>query len=100
MEGRPVDRSGDAASLAALAGRHERSFATFAAFARRAHDEGRLDDTYLDAWGMRQTLGGTILHVVLHDAVHRGDVLHILARLGLPDLPEGDPLEWEHERGA
>lgn len=97
MDGRPIERSRDARSLAALADRHERSCAAFAAFARRVRDEGRLDDTFVDEAGMRWTLGGAIAHVVLHDAQHRGEVLHILRRLGVPDLPEGDPLEWEHE---
>jgi uncharacterized damage-inducible protein DinB len=26
---------------------------------------------------------------------HRGEVLHMLSRLGLTDLPEGDLLSWE-----
>ncbi len=100
MEGRPVERSGEAASLDAMADRHERAYAGFAAFARRAHDDGRLDDTFVDGWGVRQAIGSTIAHVILHDAQHRADVLHILQRLGVPGLPEGDPQEWEHRRDA
>ncbi len=99
MEGQPLDRSREAASLDALAGRHERAYAGFAAFARRVHDDGRLDDTFVDGWGVRQSFGGTLAHVILHDAQHRADVLHILQRLGVADLPEGDPQEWEHRRG-
>jgi hypothetical protein len=28
---------------------------------------------------------------------HRGEVLHMLARLGLTELPEGDLLGWEEQ---
>ena len=31
--------------------------------------------------------------------LHRGEVLHMLQRLGVPDLPDGDPQEWEHLTG-
>ena len=39
--------------------------------------------------------GGTITHVITHNMHHRGEVLHMLSRLGLTDLPEGDLLSWE-----
>jgi uncharacterized damage-inducible protein DinB len=97
MTGQPVDGSGDDGSLAALLDRHARAYATFASFARRIRDEGRLDDTYPDPddEDVRLSFGGTILHVILHNAQHRGEALHMLERLGMPKLPEGNPLEWE-----
>ncbi len=89
-----AERQGDAPrddrSLAALVDRHEHSHAAFAAFARRVRDERRLDDTFVDYFGGRMMFGGAIVHVVLHDAEHRGEALHILERLGVPDLPEVD----------
>src|SRR5689334_10225121 len=48
MLGQPIDRSRGDRSLAALRDRHERAYATFAAFARRTRDEQRLDDTFVD----------------------------------------------------
>jgi uncharacterized damage-inducible protein DinB len=36
-----------------------------------------------------------IIHAIQHNAQHRGEVLHMLERLGVPNLPEGNPLEWE-----
>jgi len=90
-----MDRSNR--SLEGLMARHERAQAAFAAVARRARDEGRLDDTYRDHFGEPTTLGGTILHVPYHNVEHRSEALHILQRLGVPDLPEIDPLLWEHE---
>ena len=100
MAERPADAQPDDRSLAALIDRHERSSAAFATVARRVRDEQRLNDTFLDPWTgstTRRTFGGAIVHVVLHNTQHRGEALHILERLGVPDLPEGDPLEWEDE---
>jgi hypothetical protein len=96
MAERPVDIQPDDRSLAALIERHERSYATFAT--RRLRDEHRLDDTYVDHFAARRTLGGTILHVVvLLNTEHRSEALHILERLGVPDLPEVDHGLWDHE---
>jgi len=44
------------------------------------------------------TFGGAIVHVVLHNAEHRTEALHILERVGAPDLPEVDHGLWDHER--
>lgn len=101
MAGQPADAQRDDRSLAALVDRHERSYAAFAAFARRVRDEQRLDDTFVDHFGGRMTFGAAVLHVVLHDAEHRGEALHILERLGVPDLPEVDHGLWDQTaRGA
>jgi uncharacterized damage-inducible protein DinB len=101
MAGQPVQRVGDDDSPAALRGRHERAYAAFATLARRVRDEGRLDDTFVDHFGAPMTFGGAIIHVVLHDAEHRTEALHILSRVGLPDVPEVDHGLWDHlARGA
>lgn len=93
--GQPVDAERDDRSLAALIDRHERSYAAFAAFARRVRDEGRLDETFVDHFGGHISFAGPVLHVVLHDAEHRAEALHILERLGMPDLPELDHALWD-----
>ncbi len=77
----------------------------FAALARRITDEGRLDDLWTDVLDdppRPKTFGGAIAHVLTHSMHHRGEVLHLLQRLGVPDLPEGDVLSWEDavRRGA
>ena len=97
MAERPVDAQRDDRSPAALIDRHERSYATFATLSRRLRDEQRLDDTFVDHFAARKTFGGTVLHVVLHDAEHRTEALHILERLGVPDLPEVDHGLWDYE---
>jgi uncharacterized damage-inducible protein DinB len=44
------------------------------------------------------TFGGAILHVVLHNAEHRTEVLYMLERLGVADLPEIDHELWDFKR--
>jgi uncharacterized damage-inducible protein DinB len=97
MTGQPVDTQRDDRSLPALIDRHESSYATFATLSRQLRDEQRLDDTFVDHYAVRKSFGGTILHVALHNAEHRTEALHILERLGVPDLPELDHGLWDYE---
>ncbi len=91
-----ADAHPDDRSLAALIDHHECSSAAFAGTARRLRDEGRLGDTYADHYAVRKSFGGTILMVVEHNEGHRTEVLHILERLGVPDVPEVDLGVWEY----
>lgn len=101
MAGQPVDAQSDGRSLAALIDRHERSYPAFAILARRLQDEQRLEETFTDYFGEPMRFSGAIVHVVLHNAEHRTEALHILERLGVPDLPRVDHGLWEHlSRGA
>jgi uncharacterized damage-inducible protein DinB len=78
--------------------RHEAAYADFAALARRIRDEGRLNERWVDKLDdppSEKTYGGAIAHVITHNMHHRSELLHMLARLGVPDLPEGDLLGWE-----
>ena len=43
-----------------------------------------------------QEIGATILQVSMQ---HRSEVLHILQRLGVPNLPDDDVQEWQHLAG-
>lgn len=97
MVEQPANVSRDDRSIAALIDRHERFHADFATVARRVRDERRLDDTFIDHFDYAQSMGGTVIHVTWHNAQHRSEARHILQRFGVPDLPEGDPQEWEHE---
>ena len=90
-DAQPYDRS-----LAALRDHHERASAAFATVARRLRDEQRLADTFVDHYAVRKSCGGTILMVVAHNTEHRTEVLHILERLGVPDLPEVDLGVWDY----
>jgi uncharacterized damage-inducible protein DinB len=99
MLGEPAAPDAEDRTLDALIARHEREYDRFEALARRLYSENRLDETYLDHHQYPQSIGGTILHLPFHNAGHRSEILHIFERLGLQNLPEGDPTEWEHAVG-
>ncbi|CAN5544088.1 hypothetical protein BH23CHL2_BH23CHL2_18120 [soil metagenome] len=99
MLGESLDIERDSSSVDALVDRHERSYPVFADTARRLVEEQRLDETFIDHHDFPQSYGATILQVIWHNAGHRSEVLHFLQRLGVPDLPDGDPQEWEHLTG-
>jgi hypothetical protein len=86
-------------SLASLVERHERYQPAFAVLARRVFDEQRLDDTFIDHYGVRQSLGATVIQVLHHNAQHRSEIRHMLERLGVSNLADYDPQEWEHATG-
>jgi uncharacterized damage-inducible protein DinB len=97
MAGQPLpDNHPRRPALAALLDEQARSMAAFAAVARLARDEQRLDATFVDHAGNQQSLGGTLYHVILHNAQHRAEARHMLERLGVPELWDYDPQEWEY----
>jgi uncharacterized damage-inducible protein DinB len=72
----------------------------FAALARQITAEGRMDDTFLDVLDQPprpKSFGGAIAHVITHNMQHRGEMMHMLARLDVPNIIEGDVLSWEHQ---
>ena len=72
--------------------------ATFGALARRIRDESRLGALWVDTLDDQPTAksyGDAIAHVLTHTMHHRAELLHILSRLGVPDLPEGNALRRE-----
>ena len=102
MAERPMPRTDKepawTASPATLLAAWEEAMADFTHLAHTLAADGHLDDSYtdiLDNPPKRKSLGGTIAHLLTHDMHHRGEILHILQRLGVPDLPEGDVLGWE-----
>ncbi len=94
--GYSADVQPDDRALTALRDHHERSYAAFARVARRLRDEQRLDETFVDHYAVRKSMGGTILMVTAHNTEHRTEVLHILARFGVHDLPEVDLGVWDY----
>jgi uncharacterized damage-inducible protein DinB len=86
-------------SLAGLIARLDVAAPDLLAVARRVTDEGRLDEVMVDRLNdppTRLTRGTALLHVLTHSMHHRAEALHMMARLGLRDLPEGDAISWEH----
>jgi uncharacterized damage-inducible protein DinB len=101
IEGQPMQVERGEPSLAALSDRHQRAHDEFAALARRVRADDLMEETFVDHFGERMRYGGAIVHVVLHNAEHRTEALHILSRLDLPEVPEVDHGLWDHvSRGA
>jgi uncharacterized damage-inducible protein DinB len=98
MKGQEVDRSDQDWARAGLRNRFTTAYDEFERFSLTIRDEGRFDDTFTDNWDQPQTYGAVILHVILHDDEHRQEILHILNRLGVENVPELDHALWDFVR--
>ena len=90
-------------STAELLDRHEAAMSAFTALAQHIRDSGSWDVLWVDILDdppQAKSYGGAILHVITHNMHHRGEVMHMLHRLGVEDVIEGDLLSWEAEAGA
>ena len=90
-------------SLAELRGRFEHAYAEFGALARRVQAEGQLDALWIDVLDRpprQKSYGGGIAHVITHNMHHRAALIHVLRRLGVPGVPEGDLIGWEQRLGG
>lgn len=97
MTGQPIPSSDPdpASSMSEIVNRFNAEHATFAATARLHRDQNRLEETFTDHNGNPITYAATILHVLHHTALHRAEEQHMLHRLGVPDVWDYDPQEWE-----
>lgn len=94
VRSRPVPNQ----SIAMLSQRHEIASSELAQFSRVLVDQHRLDDTFLDTLDdppTEKSFGGVIVHLATHGMHHRAQLLYLLRRLGVENLPEGDALTWE-----
>jgi uncharacterized damage-inducible protein DinB len=102
LSGKPADGEysadiqPDDRSLDALSEHFERFYAAFSHAARKVRDEQRLNEVFVDHYGVRKSFVGTVLMLIEHNAEHRTEVLHILQRLDVPNLPEVDLGAWEY----
>lgn len=90
-------------SPAELLARHDASMAAFAALAHRVRDTGSWDVLWVDILDdppAEKTYGGAVTHVITHNMHHRGEVMHMLHRLGVEGVIEGDVLSWEAAANA
>ena len=61
---------------------------------------GCWDATYVDVLDdppRSKSYGGTIAHVITHNMQYRAEIMHMLTRLGLAQVLEGDVLSWEQQ---
>ncbi len=89
-------------SPAELLARLDPSYREFATLAQRIEAEGRLDEKWTDTLDdppQQKSFGGAIAHVITHNMHHRAELQHMLHRLPLPHVPEGDLMGWEMRHG-
>lgn len=87
--------------LNGLAQRLEVVSGDLAALAHRIRAEQGWDGLWtdiLDDPPRQKTYGGALAHVLTHSVHHRAQLIHMLRRLGVPDVIEGDVLSWERQR--
>ncbi|HET8845354.1 MAG TPA: DinB family protein [Ktedonobacteraceae bacterium] len=98
MRGHPVRQFPPVETVDDYVRRFDDAIADFSSCARQLARENRLDDFYTDVLDnppTKKTFGGTLLHVLTHTTVHRWEIQHMLQRVGLRNLIEGDALGWE-----
>lgn len=97
MHGRPI-RAARGESIAELTARLDSAADDFGQLARQVAARDGWDERWADPLdGRERSYGGTIAHVITHSMHHRAQLLYMLRRLGVADLPEGDVLSWEHQ---
>lgn len=99
MLGAPVRVRGES-TIEALLARHTQASADLEALACSVRERGAFDERWTDSLDnppTTRTFGGAIAHVITHSMHHRAQLLWMLRRLGVDDLPEGDVLSWERE---
>ena len=97
MAGRPVDEL-PGQSIAELTAAFDEAAAELAAVARSVAQRGAWSNSFLDVLDnppSEKSFGGGIAHVITHSMHHRAQLLYMLRRIGLQELPEGDVLSWE-----
>ena len=95
---RPARPVSNEVSVEQLLYRLEQSYTEFAEFARRIESEGRLSDLWTDVLDdppAQKSFGGAIGHVITHNMHHRAEMLHIMTRLNMQHVPEGDLMGWD-----
>lgn len=85
--------------MSALIQRQEEASASLWKLARSLVGQNRINDHYFDTLDdppTQKSYGGTLVHLATHGMHHRAQLLFLLRRLDVKNLPEGDALSWEH----
>jgi uncharacterized damage-inducible protein DinB len=106
MSGRPIrpkhDDDADQRSVPGMIKRLDEAARDFAQVAKAVEARGGWDEIWIDPTDPAEpekTYGGTIGHLLTHSMHHRGQLIFMLRKLGVPELPEGDLLFWELQLG-
>jgi len=106
MEGRPIrvkrDDEPDQRSIDGMLKRLELAAQDLAILAKNVETRNAWDETWHDPTDPAEpekTYGGTIVHLITHSMHHRGQLIFMLRKLGVANIPEGDALFWELQLG-
>jgi uncharacterized damage-inducible protein DinB len=97
MAGKPIRRE-KGRSVPELIDRLDDAANDLKRVARAVAERNGWDEIWIDPAEVppiERSYGGTIAHVITHSMHHRAQLLYLLRRLGVSDLPEGDVLSWE-----
>jgi uncharacterized damage-inducible protein DinB len=86
-------------SVETLIQRLDGAAADLARVARDLRDREGWDEHFLDILDdppREKSFGGGIAHLITHSMHHRAQLLYMLRRLGINNLPEGDVFSWEN----
>ena len=98
MEGRDARALEERFTLGALEQRLKQTAPRLAALACRIRDQQLWDALWTDTLDnppRQKTYGGGIGHILTHGVHHRAQIIHMLKRLGVKGVLEGDLLSWE-----
>ncbi len=97
MAGQPM-RANQGRSVSELIVRLDRAANDLAKVSKAVAQRDGWDERWVDPLEsppVERTYGGSIAHVITHSMHHRAQLLHMLRRLGVEGLPEGDVFSWE-----
>jgi len=100
---RSADQTADGKTIAGLITRLDRAAADLATVARAVAARGGWDERWTDTLDnppTEKSYGTAIAHILTHSMHHRAQLLYLLRRLGIPDLPEGDVFSWEKNQAV
>jgi len=98
IAGRAIRPKPDGRSVDAMLARLERAAHDLEAVARPIAARNGWDERWRDNPddpNSEKTYGGAVLHVITHSMHHRAQLISMLKKLGVKDVPEGDVLSWE-----
>ena len=96
-EGGDAEASGEVNEVDGLLEYYDGVMAYFTGTVQAIVADNRLDGTFEDhRWGDPVTtrLDRAILHVLTHNTVHHSEMQHMLQRLGVTNMRDGDLMEW------
>ncbi len=96
MSGEPAPNGLNDLSSAGLTEAYLEKQQAFSSLARGFRDDERFDEIFVDHYGVKKSMGSTVVAVLLHNEEHRSEALHILKRLGMADELEIDLGLWDY----